>query len=66
MRVCVELLMAVYGEYRLWYVSTVIIAFARKLVFAMEVPLMCRATIRNALELIDVIEDTNVYTVPEQ
>lgn len=55
-RVDAALLLAVYREYLLWYVPRDIIAFARKLGFAMDVPPGSRANLCKLLELLDYFE----------
>lgn len=54
------LLQAVFSDYRLWYVPTEIIAFARGLGFTMEVPL--GSHVREVFELLDVIQATEFTT----
>lgn len=62
--VCASLLIAAYEEYRLWYVPTDIISFARGLSMAMEVVLGSHSNVRKLLEILEVIESTRFDTIP--
>lgn len=64
-RVCAALVLAVYSEYRLFFVRTDIIAFTLELGFAVEVALGSRAKVREVLELFEVIEATSFEEMPD-
>lgn len=56
--------MAVYEEYRLWYVPPDVIAFAHKLVVGMSVALGSRANVRECFKLFEVIPSTRFEKFP--
>ena len=53
-----------YAEYRLWWVGVDIIKFARQLGVDMVVPLGSYRNVREALEMLDVIESTRFELLP--
>lgn len=57
---CVAFLLALYSEYRLWYVPTDITTFARELVLFMKVALGFSSKVSDVLLVfLDFIEATN-------
>lgn len=64
-RLSAALLLAVYSEYRLWFVPPDVVAFPHEVGFSMEVQLGSRANLREVLELLSVVESTNFTMLPE-
>lgn len=54
-----------YEEFMLWYVPSDINKLAHQLEMAMEVSLSSRANVCELLELVDVIESTQVSSLPD-
>lgn len=63
-RVCAALLIAAHEEYRLWYVTPNVIAFARRLCMDMAVVLGSRGNECELLEMLSIIESTQFETLP--
>lgn len=64
-RLCAALLLAVYAEFRLWYVPPDVIGFARDLGMGMKVTLGSHTNVREVMELLEIIESTDFTTLPE-
>lgn len=65
MRVFAALLFSEYDEFTFSYAPPDVIKFARQLGMAMEVALGSRAKVQKLLELLDVIESTELSSQPD-
>lgn len=52
---CAALLVSAFDEFVLWVIPTDLIKFARQLGIYMKEPWGCRANVREAMKLLDVI-----------
>lgn len=59
-RVCPALLIGAHAEYRLFYLPTDIISFARALGMDMEVVLGSRANVCELMKMLEIIESTRL------